>query len=216
METTGTRQRELNITYSVDNQKQISVKQILNEPIIDNIFNLRAILVDNLCQDYKINTLCEIFQTFGTIINIKYKENSEKLIIEYDNAESSRMAISYLSQVELPFVAENNKHLVFRFYKSENQKNLRICKQNQIKTSRECYFWRTTGCQNVDCKFYHNRLAKGVDYQEWMKTESASVARNVPGRSQNKLLVMSAPPNANKVPIIDSRVRVHSRVSPLN
>lgn len=162
----------LELTYCVEmDKKLISVKQILKEQIIDNIFNLRAILVGNLCAGVDINLVCEIFRTFGTIVNIRFKENSEKLIIEYDNSDSPRFAISYLYQVQLPYVCEKNQHLEFRFYKSENQKNLRISKQNQTKSSRECYFWRTTGCQNMNCKFYHNKLAKGVDHQEWMKIE---------------------------------------------
>lgn len=149
----------------------VRIKAVLQEQIIDNIFNLRAILVEKLKAEASLNTVCEIFAKFGTIVNLRYKDNSSKLIIEYDNADSPRFAISYLSQVPLPCVSENKQCLHFRFYKSENQRNLRICKQNQIKTSRECYFWRTTGCQNVKCKFYHNKVAKGVDYQEWMKIE---------------------------------------------
>ncbi|KAI2806319.1 hypothetical protein BLOT_008274, partial [Blomia tropicalis] len=99
-----------------------------------------------------------------------------KLIIEYDNSDSPRMAISCLSNVTLPGISKQSESLHFRFYKSENQKHLRICKQNQIKTSRECYFWRTTGCQNYNCKYFHNKLAKGVDYQEWMKIEQSGTA----------------------------------------
>lgn len=167
---------ELNITYTVaEKSQQICVRSMPHDPIIDNIFSLNALLVDNLHEDYDHEALCEIFGSFGSIVNIRCKENSEQLIIEYNNADSPRMAISYLSRLPLPQVSRPNHCLQFRFYKSENQRNLRICKQNQAKSSNECYFWRTTGCQNVNCKFYHNRLAKGVDYQEWMRTEPRQV-----------------------------------------
>nr|XP_027203873.1 putative uncharacterized protein DDB_G0282499 [Dermatophagoides pteronyssinus] len=118
----------LSIKYRLDNLP-IIVRKIFNEPIIDNIFHLKAILIENLCHDYNIDLLYEI-------------------LVHFD---------------------------------------FRICKQNQIRSSKECYFWRTTGCQNYDCKFYHNRCAKGVDYQEWMRinTEPPSSLINTANNHNN-------------------------------
>lgn len=179
--------KPLSLSYTIDGEKVVRVQQMLGEQVIDNIFNLRAILVGKLAANAQMTTVCEIFETFGTIVNLKFKENTEKLIIEYDNADSPSMAISYLSQLQLPHISPANECLEFRFYKSENQRNLRICKQNQMKSSRECYFWRTTGCQNVQCKFYHNKLSKGVDYQEWMKTQTEQLRALGEGRDATGL-----------------------------
>ena len=178
---------QFELTYLLDESQLIRINPAIDndgdrqqQTLIDNIFNLRAILIDNLCPDAKLTTISELFRTFGTIINIRSKDSHQlinsKLIIEYDNSDSPRMAISCLSNVTLPGISKQSESLHFRFYKSENQKHLRICKQNQIKTSRECYFWRTTGCQNYNCKYFHNKLAKGVDYQEWMKIEQSGTA----------------------------------------
>lgn len=153
--------------------------------LVENLFNMHALHVDKLVSGTALSTITQIFSAFGNIVNARYVQmdpntSSRRVaaIVEYDNADSPRMAISYLSQVSLPHVGQPpDQCLSFRFNPSSKQHNLRICKENQDPSSNECYFWRTTGCKYAEkedgsgCKFYHNRLAKGVEFQEWMTSK---------------------------------------------
>ncbi len=159
-------------------------------PLLDNLFNMRALLVGNLAPGAQLSSISQLFAAFGTVLNVQFvkavSSNTQKVIrqaalVEFDNSHSPRLAISALSEVSLPYISEQ-WHLTFRFARGDGQRRMRICKENQVRSSRECYFWRTTGCRFAEggrsgngggggsghCKFYHHRLAKGVDYQDWM------------------------------------------------
>lgn len=146
-------------------------QEFANELLVDNIFQLKTLLVFNIVSN-DIEAIVQLFQIFGTIIELK--PCKDKFIIEYDNVESPRLAVTILSGLYLPYINKQDKPLTFRFVKGRNQKHLRICKQNQIKLSHECYFWRTTGCNKNKCHFKHHPLAKGIDLQEWMRSNNTN------------------------------------------
>lgn len=153
------------------------------EWLVDNIFQLKTLLVSNIVGN-DLAAIGQLFQTFGALVELKpYKD---KYIIEYDNVESPRRAVTCLSGLHLPGINEPHTPLAFRFIKGRDQKHLRICKQNQIKLSQECYFWRTTGCnKNNKCHFKHHPLAKGIDLQEWMRGNNANNDNNHNNQADN-------------------------------
>ena len=158
-------------------------KQLDDSPdyMPSNPFGYTGLYVNGLAKDLEEKKLEELLTTCGELLRCKVYSNSEqsKAIISFsEDSYSVRKAIRVIRSNKDLIRDQSLDNLVFRYRHSclESNCDLRSDPQLKFKSTEiggECFKWRTTGCDNKDCKLLHIPLCHHLDQQS-VETKSVS------------------------------------------
>ncbi|RWS03800.1 hypothetical protein B4U79_14447 [Dinothrombium tinctorium] len=140
---------------------------------VTNPFGWKGLQVSNLNPDVKLDSLRNIFSTFGELKRCEIFHSDDKVccLIHYNNPESPRFAMAAYQGAVIKDVSLNDTQpLRILFRPNDEQKGDKFQKK---LGGKECYYWRTTGCLLSTCKRLHVAENKGVDLQPWMQKSNS-------------------------------------------
>ncbi|KAI1298617.1 hypothetical protein HDE_04102 [Halotydeus destructor] len=136
----------------------------------DNIFGYNGVYIYSLNRNVTVQLVKKYFSEFGTITDLTLsRREPNTAFISYTCPSAPVEAIYEYHGLIIQRLSPNGKRLKMRFAPGTSQKYL----TNREWTSRECKYWRTTGCDERirKCTRLHLPMCRGIDYQPWMVTE---------------------------------------------
>ncbi|RWS06208.1 uncharacterized protein B4U79_04176 [Dinothrombium tinctorium] len=136
-----------------------------------NLFGYKALWVGNVSPKTNTAMMHALFAKYGKVIFVKILKDKFCAFVNYDNPYAPRKAVANLYGTTVEGISNEWRPLKFRFVPSTEQPDSNRSHCTQIRSgNKECYFWRTTGCNVGDnCKLRHKSICKGIDFQPWMR-----------------------------------------------
>ncbi|KAI1298616.1 hypothetical protein HDE_04101 [Halotydeus destructor] len=140
----------------------------------DNIFGCKGLFIQNLRRSVTGRLTEKYFAEFGTITDLTvrpYGSHFNSALITYSSPLAPVEAIYKYHGRLVDHLCPDGERLRMRFKSGTNQKYPR--NENREWISRECKYWRTTGCDERVrmCNRLHLPMCRGIDYQPWMVTD---------------------------------------------
>ncbi|KAI1288358.1 hypothetical protein HDE_09433 [Halotydeus destructor] len=136
-----------------------------------NILGMNGVFVGNISPRLTVDILDDHFKQFGNIKWIQIHSNRFSAFVHYDSPTAPVAAIFKLHAINFPGLSNGERRLVLRFVPGGGQ----TYRGNQGRkwTSRECLYWRTTGCDEAirQCPKIHQPMCRGIDFQSWMNSD---------------------------------------------
>lgn len=137
-----------------------------------NLFGYHGVYVGHLDPSARLEDIRNIFSKYGTISHLSFRPEKFCAFVSFNNSKSPREAIQFLNDKEIPCLCVEGKTLKLNFHVAFDQEpKLDTYFEGKIGRgiNNECYNWRTTGCNDDECKFRHLKFCRGIDYQSWMR-----------------------------------------------
>ncbi|KAI1288357.1 hypothetical protein HDE_09434 [Halotydeus destructor] len=136
-----------------------------------NILGMNGVFVGNISPRQTEETLHDYFKPFGNVTNIFINPNRYSAFVHYSLPTPPVAAMFEYHALNVPGLSNGDRRLVLRFVPGNGQ-TYRDYNRNRGRkwTSRECYYWRTTGCDIAirQCHQIHHPMCRGIDFQAWM------------------------------------------------
>ena len=141
-----------------------------------NIVGWHGVYVCGLDAGISEETVRSVFSKFGKVYLCEVERRGRKAaaVIHYDNPLSPAKAIHRFLGVNEKRLSYNDMRLVLRFKNGHNQGDEHLIEIGKAATrrwtSRECFHWRTNGCDSTirKCTKLHKPMCRGIDFQPYM------------------------------------------------
>ncbi|KAI1283161.1 hypothetical protein HDE_12802 [Halotydeus destructor] len=137
----------------------------------ENHTKMNGLVVFNLMSSVNQYEIKEHFAKFGKVVRVimTFHHSLRSAYVHYAAPGPPSLAIQYYQGRYVPDLSVDGKKLVLRFAPGQGQAK-RDGPSNQTWTSRECYFWRTTGCDTLvrKCTSVHHPICRTIDLEPWM------------------------------------------------
>ena len=142
----------------------------------ENVIRYQGVFVENLSLNLDDDKVQSKFEIFGAVTRCEYFKGKSCAIayVDFDNPESPRYAIQrYNGSTDDQLCFGRRSPLILRFIPSKHPEQpdpMEFGDGFKHWKSRECYYWRRTGCDTSirKCTFEHHEISRGIDFQEWM------------------------------------------------